>query len=110
MEMNQVTTGKKRAVIGQEQLTVLMKSLEAAQPPARNLTVVEALQVLSSQLVDAKKRGHTAESIATVLKAQGLDVPARSITLALRKGAQRKVQLAPARKSSRAARAPVDQS
>jgi hypothetical protein len=114
MEMNPITTGKKRASISQKQVAALFKSLEAAQPPARDLTLTETLEELSSQLIDAKQRGHTAESIAAVLNAQGLDVQARSIKLALRKSSPRRTHLSLPRKHPRAASAsgsaPADQS
>lgn len=69
----------------------LKNALLNAPSPARKLTKKEALECMSNDLAEAVRRGHTRESIAAILLANGLQVSARTITQALRATGGKKV-------------------
>lgn len=58
-------------------------ALEAAQPPARSLTKLEALDALAPQLKAARDRGHTIAALVEHLAAQGLKTHPRAVSQAI---------------------------
>lgn len=57
----------------------LAVAIESAAPPPKKMTVKDTLAALKNQLLAAKKRGHDAASLTSVLQAGGLKVSQRMV-------------------------------
>lgn len=68
-----------RALLEEVHVQCLADTLQSAPPPPRKLTQREALVQLIPALKSSLKRGHTVDSLAAVLQAQGVEVSARTL-------------------------------
>lgn len=62
-----------------EALSAKLKSMPAVPKPPKELTKKEAIQALSREIIAMQKRGYTLESIAEVLKSEGLSIAPRTL-------------------------------
>lgn len=67
-----------------EHLIGIAGRIAAAPPPAKQLTSADALRQLLPTLRKMLSSGHTADSIAAALQAEGLQVSPRAVSQVLR--------------------------
>lgn len=72
-----------RKEFNKSDVEAIAQALEAAQPPARPLTKLEALDALAPQLKAARDRGHTIAALVEQLAAQGLKTHPRAVSQAI---------------------------
>ncbi len=62
-----------------EALAAKLKNMPAVPKPSKELTKKEAIQALSREIIAMQKRGYTLDSIAEVLKSEGLTIAPRTL-------------------------------
>ena len=84
--------------IDEMRIAEILIGLDCVRPPMREITKLEALQVLRPKLIEMKDRGHTIASICAALASQDLDYSPRQIATAIRVP---RVEKAPVKKNGR---------
>lgn len=68
-----------------DEVECIANALESAPPPPRAMSKTEALDLLAAQLIAARGRGHTLESLVEQLAQQGLKTHSRAISEAIKR-------------------------
>lgn len=72
-----------RSTFTKTDVEAIAQALESAQPPARPLTKLEALDALAPQLKAARDRGHTIATLVEHLADRGLKTHPRAVSQAI---------------------------
>ncbi len=73
----------KRNIFTNQDIEKLTFALDSAQAPERHLKKNEALDLIAHKLKAARSRGHTLESLITLLASNGLHTHPRAVSQAI---------------------------
>ena len=83
-----------------QQLENISAHIQKAAVPDKPLTKAQAIHRLAPTLAQMRKRGHTLNSIAAILTAEGLPVSARLLSQQLKRSSTGRATARPAKASS----------
>ena len=86
-----------------QQLENITERIQSAAVPEQPLTKAQAISRLAPTLAQMRKRGHTLNSIAAILTAEGLPVSARLLSQHLKSSSTGRATARPAKAKTRQA-------